>query len=157
MRLPALSVLSYRFLSMESLWATRDLPVLRALVEYFDAIDAYRLQVGQIAEMTGMAEDAVKRALRDLWDAEPRPIKGMMVDQAPYPVLVTGVTEQGRRMVGAWPNPQQLTERLLDGFERAIAAEPDEQQRTRLRRAFDTLGGITREVLVQVAANAITG
>lgn len=142
---------------MESVWETRDLPVLRALVEHFDAIDAYRLQVGQIAEMIGMEEDAVKRALRDLWDAEPRPIRGMMAAQEPYPVLVWGVTEQGRRMAGAWPDPQQLTERLLDGLASAIAVEPDEDKRTRLQRAFETLRSVSREVLVQVATNALTG
>lgn len=142
---------------MERIWETRDLPVLRALAEHFDAIDAPRLGVDQLVKLTGMTEDSVQRALRDLWQADPRLIDGSKADELPYPVSVTEVTERGLRMIGAWPDPQQLAERLLTGLERAIEAEPDEERRGRLHQAFEALRGVGKDVFVQVAANVITG
>lgn len=142
---------------MDPVWEQRDLPVLRALAEHFDAIDAPRVGIAQFVTLAGMSEDEVQRALRDLWQADPPLINGTKVDQLPYPVWVNGVTERGLRMVGAWPDPQQLADRLLAGLERAIEAEPDSEQRGRLQRAFETMRGVGREVLVQVAANVISG
>lgn len=142
---------------MDPIWERRDLPVLRALAEHFDAIDAPRAGVDQLVKLTGKSEDEVQCALRDLWQADPPLIHGTKVDQLPYPVWVDGVTERGLRMVGAWPDPQQLAERLLAGLEHAIEAEPDSVQRGRLQRAFETMRGVGKEVLVQVAANVISG
>jgi hypothetical protein len=51
----------------------RELPVLRALVEYFDDVDTYRRQPGHIGELSGFSEDKVKRALKALREVdEPR-------------------------------------------------------------------------------------
>jgi hypothetical protein len=85
---------------VESIWEKRDLPVLRALAEHFDALDAPRAGVDQLAKLTGMSEDEVQRALRDLWQANPPLINGTKVARRPYPVWVDGVTERGLRMVG---------------------------------------------------------
>jgi hypothetical protein len=103
-----------------------------------------------------MTEDNIQRAIRDLWQADPRLINGSKAAQLPYPGWVAEVTERGLRMIGAWPDPQQLAERLLAGRERAIEAEPDEGRRERVQRAFDTLCGAGEEVFVHVATNVIT-
>lgn len=63
---------------MESTWERRELPVLRALVEYFDDVDAYRLQPGQIGELSGLSEDEVKRALKALWEVDEPFLVGIM-------------------------------------------------------------------------------
>lgn len=142
---------------MEPTWERRELPVLCALVEHFDDVDAYRLQPGQIAQLAALGEDQVKRALKALHEAEPPLIRGMTVDQAPYPIWVTGITERGRREAGAWPDPGQLADRLLAALEKAADAEPEGEKRNALKRTLAFLGGAGRDVLVQTAATVLGG
>jgi hypothetical protein len=126
-------------------------------VEHFDAVDAERLQPAQIARLAALDEEQAKRALKALHEAEPALIRGMTIDQAPYPVWVTGVTERGRREAGAWPEPGQLADRLLAALEKAADAEPEGEKRTALKRALAFLGGAGRDVLVQTTATVLGG
>ena len=75
--------------------------MLSALVAHFDDMDADQLQPVQIAQLAALGEDQVKRALKTLYEAEPPLVPGTTIDQAPYPVWITGVTERGRRAAGA--------------------------------------------------------
>lgn len=49
----ALSVSAHRVRGMEPTWERRELPVLCALVEHFDDVDAHRLKPGQIGQLAG--------------------------------------------------------------------------------------------------------
>ncbi|HLJ98384.1 MAG TPA: hypothetical protein VKU39_00600 [Streptosporangiaceae bacterium] len=142
---------------MESTWERRELPVLRALVEHFDDVDADRLQPAQIAQLAAVGEDQVKRALKALYEAEPPFIRGTTIDQAPYPVWINGVTERGRRAAGVWPDPGQLADRLLAALEKAADAEPEGEKRSALKRTLAFLGGTGREILVQTTATVLGG
>jgi hypothetical protein len=141
---------------MEETWTRRDFPVLRALVEHFDAPDAVRMDLEEIEAATGLSDDAVKRALRALDEAEPPYIRGIRVGQTTYPVVVTGVTERARRQTSQWPTPEKLVDRLVTALSAAADDEPDPERQGKLRSTAMLLGGTLRDVAVQVAGTAIT-
>lgn len=142
---------------MESTWERRELPVLRALVEYFDDVDAYALRSVQIGQLAGLSEGEADRALKALWEADEPFLKGQLSWEASYPTLIHGVTERARRAVGAWPDPQQLADRLLAALEKAADAEPESEKRNALKRTLAFLGGTGREILVQTTATVLAG
>ena len=52
-------------------------------------------------DVLGMSWRQVEVALRDLYDSDPPFIRGVTVEEVDYPVVITGLTERGRR--GAKP------------------------------------------------------
>jgi hypothetical protein len=133
-------------------WTSRELPVLQAMVEYLDDPAHTHIGPAGIAELSGLDEDQVVRALRALAEATPPFIQGSQPAQCTYPVLVTGVSERARRAVGQWPSGEQLAEELLRRLQQAADDEPDPERRGRLRQATTVLGGVARDVVVEVAS-----
>ena len=139
---------------MESTWETRDLPVLDAIVRYYDEQDGPEIpDVETFAKLTGMDPGQVARAVRAL---SPRFIKtgpslGGLID-----VAIMGVTDEARQAVGQWPTPESLADRIVVALLEAADREPDERKRTKLRAAADALGGFSRDLLVNVIANVAT-
>jgi hypothetical protein len=113
---------------MESTWETRDLPVLDAIVRYYDEDDSAVIpDVQTFAEITGMDPGQVARAVRAL---SPRFIKtgpsmGGLMD-----VAIMGITDEARQVVGQWPSPEVWVERLSKRWVRRPSVSP-----TRRRRA----------------------
>jgi hypothetical protein len=114
--------------------------VLRALVEAFDDPERYRMSPEEIKTVTGFSDDDVHRALRVLHEASPPLIKGTMVSQLSFPVMVMGVTERARVAAGQWPKPEDLVDALARAFEDA-AKSGDPQEGSRLRRIAEDLRG----------------
>jgi hypothetical protein len=139
---------------VESTWETRDLPVLDAIVRYYDEQDGPEIpDVETFAKLTGMDPGQVARAVRAL---SPRFIKtgpslGGLID-----VAIMGVTDEARQAVGQWPTPESLADRIVVALLEAADREPDERKRTKLRAAADALGGFSRDLLVNVIANVAT-
>lgn len=140
---------------MESTWENRELVVLDLLVRYFDDPDAFRLGIPAIVQQTGLSDDQVKRALRALASASPPLIEGTGFGEISYPVWMTGVTERARRLVGAWPSPGGLADRLIAALESAAETEQDEEKRTTLKRMASLLGGMGRDIFVDVTSKVI--
>lgn len=141
------------------MWTSRELPVLRALVDYLDDPDHRSIEPAQIADLAGLPQDDVHRALRALAEASPPYIEGVPVAELTYPIAVTGVTERARRAVGQWPNEEALAETLVRELRAAAAREPDEVHKGKLHRAADALSDIgvkvVGEVLAKLAAGAV--
>lgn len=138
---------------MESTWANRDLPVLRALVEAFDDPERYRMSLDELEERTGLSKDDVKRATRALNEADPPLIKGIGADQVTYPLVIVGVTERARVRAGQWPSPEGLVEALSEALERGADGSGDPQERTRLKTVADGLRGAGREIAIRVISS----
>lgn len=135
---------------MSDLWTTRDLPVLRYLVERLDAMDSHRCSPEEVAESTGLELDAVQRAFRNLYEATPRYLDGITAAQAAYPIAVTRVTERAYRAVGAWPTAEGLADSIADAFDRAAEEEPDPERKSKLKATGSWLGGAGRSIAVDV-------
>jgi hypothetical protein len=134
---------------VEETWVSRDLPVLRAIVEAFDDPDRYRMSLDEIENASGFSEDDVHRALRALHEASSPFIKASMVSNLSYPIMVHGVTERARVVAGQWPKPEDLVDALARAFEDAAqTADPDE--RSRLQRIAGELRGAAREIAIRV-------
>jgi hypothetical protein len=140
---------------VESTWETRDLVVLELAVRHFDDPDVFRLDIPAIAAQTGLDEGDVKRALKALNDASPALVVGVPIAELSYPPYLTGVTERARQLVGAWPSPDSLTDRLIAALQSAAETEPDEEKRTVLKRMASLVGGVGRDVFVNVVSSVI--
>jgi hypothetical protein len=139
---------------VESTWENRDLPVLDAIVRYFDEEDSAQIPDAKtFANITGMDPGQVGRAVRAL---SPRFIKTgpAMGDLTNVPIM--GITDGARQVVGQWPVPEAVADRIVAALLEAAEREPDERKRTKLRAAADTLGSFGRDLLVNVAANVAT-
>lgn len=112
-----------------------------------------------IAEMgEGTDPDHVKRALAQLYRGE-RYIGGQDVEEYPWPIRIEA-TEKGLQEVAGWPKPGaaggdqlELLLRLLD--DKIAAPETPPEEKTRLQRVRDSLGGAGRDIIVGVLSNFI--
>jgi hypothetical protein len=139
---------------MESTWERRDLPVLDAVVRYFDQHDGAEIpDVETFAKLTGMDPAQVARAVRAL---SPRFIKTQASLGGLMEVAVMGVTDEARHAVGQWPSPEAWVERLVQALREAAEREPDPERRGRLRALAEGLGGFARDVAVGVLSGGIT-
>jgi hypothetical protein len=134
---------------MADLWTTRDLPVLRAYVEHFDDPNPYRSTIN-LPAATGLDDDQIARALNALGRADP-PYLTISRGMGPMqPEFVLGVTERAYRAVGAWPTAEGLADSIAAAFDRAADAEPDPEQKSKLKATGAWLGGAGRSIAVDV-------
>ena len=139
---------------MESTWEPRDLPVLDAIVRYFDEHDGPEIpDVETFAKITGIDPGQVGRAVRAL---SPRFIKTGPGMGGLTEVSIMGITDEAREKVGQWPTPEAVADRIVAALQEAADREPDQGKRTKLRAAAETLGSFGRDLLVNVAANVAT-
>jgi hypothetical protein len=113
-------------------WATRDLPVLRAVAAHLDQSPHDVLETNEF-EVPGVAPDDVPRALAALNGAYLDVDVTLMSSLAgPGPVAVRGVTERGRRAAGLWPSGESA-DALIELLNKAADDSDDEEDRTWLR------------------------
>ncbi len=139
---------------MKDTWASRDLPVLDAVVTLLDGPDHFAVSVSEIARHTDMDPVDVAGALDALED-EYVDVDRLMSGGDPGPWEVRHVTAAARRAVGQWPTAESLVARLVDGFATAADHEADPERRSLLRRFADMLGGAGRGIAVDVAAKVV--
>ncbi len=137
-------------------WTTRDLPVLRAIVQLVDEDDSGQVRFSQIVERAGMDEATVTKALRALEHEQPPLFKanGSLANRF---MRISHVTGEARRKVGAWPSPEQLADKLIEALNSAADQTEDEEKRGWLRKSAAWLSEAGRDVLVEVAKSQITG
>lgn len=139
---------------MESTWETRELPVLEAVVRYFEE---HRLdtipQAFDLAPMAGLDPEEVGYALLSLQDEY---LRIEMTGGGLKNTMVREVYPSARRAVGQWPTPESLAERILAQLEQAAEDEPDEEKRSRLKDASRTLRSAGRDLLINVIATVLT-
>lgn len=136
----------------EETWTTRDLPVLRAIVDHYEETDD-PVHMRDIELRTGFDEDTVQRALRKL-DTRPSFLDDVTGSAQGTIVYVGAPTHEALRVAGAWPSPDNVLERLIAALEEAADDEdrPDDQ-RSKLKQL--ALG--IRSVGYQIAVGAIGG
>lgn len=137
---------------MQSTWEARDLPVLRVVVARCDqegSVTAREIETDCSLEWT-----EVQQAIRALLGEDPpffdASMRGGTYDR------VGRVTGHARRTVGAWPNADELTDRLANAFAEAAELEPEPARKSLLRRGAELFGGIGRDVSSEVIAKVIT-
>ncbi|MCA4727383.1 hypothetical protein [Mycolicibacterium fortuitum] len=136
---------------MPDTWESRDLPVLKAVVELYEE-GGRGPKVSAIEDRTGFDHDTVQRALRALY-TEPYFEEGKGA-WGPGLLMVGKPTSSALRVAGQWPTPENQVERLIAAFQAVAADEsrPDEE-RSRATKIGLWLTG----ALQQVAIGALGG
>lgn len=143
--------------SVESTWESRDLPVLDAIVRWFEEHPpGAACAVRDIAEASGFDAMTVWKACRAM-DGVYVDLRQVMAGGNPEPHHIQAVSAEARRLVGQWPSAVDYLDRLLVALEERAADMDDPEQRSKLRKAAEYLGGMSREVAVGVATAALGG
>jgi hypothetical protein len=140
--------------AVESTWETRDLPVLDAAARFLDQHAGSLFPQGHdLAEMTGLSEEDVTRALVAL-DGDFLEVQVTMGGGGHW--TITRVHSSGRFAIGQWPSPDTVADRLIEALNQAADRVPDGDERGFLKRTASWLGGAGRDVLVEVAAAVVS-
>ncbi|TDK86065.1 hypothetical protein EI067_30365 [Mycobacterium paragordonae] len=134
-------------------WTTRDLPVLRAIVDiYEEEEDESGIEPWEIRRRTGFDEATVRKALRAL-NRQPYFEDAQVISSGEI-WMVGAPTAEALRLVGQWPSPETLLNRLIADLQLASDNEdlPDEE-RGKLRRTAAFL----KTSAWQLAINALGG
>lgn len=135
-------------------WEERDLPVLRAAVEYCEEKDGYA-EVHHLRSRLDMSERDIRKALNALIAETPKLFQNYMYGVGSGVIRVERPTGEARRRVGLWPTPESLADRLVQAMAAAADQEPDEEKRGKLKAAASWLGSAGRDLAVDVAAAAL--
>jgi hypothetical protein len=82
-------------------------------------------------------------------------LAGGWTDETAGGGFVTGVSERARRELGAWPSADVLVEQLAAALARAADEEQEPERKSRLRGAAEVLGGMARDIAVNVISSRI--
>jgi hypothetical protein len=135
----------------EDTWTTRDLPVLRAVVDIYDRTrDA--IDPDDIEAAVGLDKDTVQRALRAL-NTEPYFLDVTQIHSGEI-WAVGAPTGHALRVAGAWPSPENLLERLIAALQDAAK---DEMRTPEERGKFKQAAGWLGSFASQVAIGALGG
>lgn len=136
---------------MADTWQSRDLPVLKAVVDLYEETGRGP-RVTDVVAKVGFDEGTVERALRALY-TEPYFEKAMGTAQKEF-IAVGAPTSAALRIAGQWPTPEGQLERLIAAFE-AVAADDTRPEEERSRAA--KVGLWLTGALSQVAIGALGG
>ena len=137
-------------------WYNRDLPVLVAAAAHLDQFPRSRVHARTITPAVELDFADVERALTALTDggylrtADDARMSGRRT-------AAVGLTEKGRREAGLWPDPEALTNRLLDAIKQQIENATDPDTRNRLQKLFDSARALPREILVSLIGSLGSG
>lgn len=138
---------------MKDTWASRDLPVLDAVVTALE--DDYRVNAAQVAAaVTGIAADDVVKAFYALQGTFTGQVTVHM-GTGPQRFFVGAVTADARRAVGQWPTAEGLIATFAAGITRAAEGEGDPERRRRLLAVARELAGAAKTIAVNVASEIL--
>jgi hypothetical protein len=133
-------------------WASRDLPVLCATVAMLE--DSYLVTVADLAARTSLDEPTVARALEAL-DPGYVDFRKTTTGGDPKFWYVLKVTPDARRVVGQWPTPETLVDRMTEELSAAARAEQDAERQGLITYAARLIGDTLREPMVRVAREVL--
>lgn len=150
-----MTVASARLPAMESTWASRELPVLEALVSLLDEPDAFMVQVSDISGRTGIEPRQVAKSLDAMEGYYVGHFQKHMSGGVPDRWYVTEVTPLARQVVGQWPSGENVLAELVAGLDDAAEREPDPERKGRLRALAAGLSGSARDIATDIMARII--
>ncbi len=137
---------------MSETWERVALPVLRWISEY-EGIGS--VSVGELANELALdpweVANELDRLTNENYIAGDFTKTGTGGDPRPW-FAPKRLGANGARAVGMWPSGN-TGDVLLDVLRALEESTPDPDQKTRLKRAADALGGMTRDLLVDLGAS----
>ena len=139
---------------MTETWSSRDLPVLRAIVDIYEATGS-AMGPDAIESATGFEGGKEQAALRALDSEEPPFVTKLERVMTGDIIFVGAPTGHARRAIGAWPTPESIADRLVNALDEAAEREPDPERKGWLRKTAGYLGNAGRDLAVEIGATAI--
>jgi hypothetical protein len=134
-------------------WFSRDLPVLKTIVEIHDRTGRGNIRATTVVTESGFDADAVVRAVRALHLGHY--LKGG-TGSAQQEFLFVGVpTGDALRAVGAWPTPEGQLDRLIAAL--ADAADDEDrgvEERNKLKQVVTGLRGAAYQIAIAALGGA---
>jgi hypothetical protein len=127
----------------------RDYPVLVAAARRLEGSPGIRFRGSDLAVEAGLDRADVIRALVALHSGRYLLTNPMGAQNASPEVIVIGMTERGRRMVGLWPAGDGV-HMLTDALRQAADRVTDDADRSALRTAAGLLRTVTPGVVTDV-------
>jgi hypothetical protein len=138
---------------MRDTWYSRELPILHAAVAAFEGdLDAEFPDVSDLAKATGLAVEDVARAVTAL---DPEYLELRTTFDGPSSWFVQCVHASARRAIGQWPSPDTLAAQLATAMQQVAEHTSDPDTKSRLRRAAEMIGGLTKGVLTEVGTKML--
>ncbi len=139
-------------------WYSRALPILEAVRDVEGSEESSLLMIGALADRTGLDPRHVAVEVERLIEG------GYLSGKTGGPILAgdsraghvsrARLAPAGARVVGLWPSDDPY-EALLALLERRVAEAPDEETRSRWRRARDTVIGLGKDVGTNLLAGVL--
>ena len=138
---------------MADTWTSRDLPVLKAIVDIYEEVGMPAITPDQIQQRVGFDDETVYRALRAL-ETEPY-FGGAQRDMAGDILVIGPPTSKALRVVGNWPSPEAMLERLVGALE-AAGDDPGRtpEERSKFKQAASWLGSFASQVAIGALGGA---
>ena len=131
------------------------MPVLKAVVELYEVTGREKLRVTDIVKRVDLDAPTVQQALRALYAEPYLNGDGRTWASGNQYLFVGPATGDARRVVGAWPTPENVVDRLIAALESA-AEEGDrpEDERSKLRKTAAWLGSAAYQVAIGALGGA---
>ena len=140
---------------LDDVWATRNYPLLCEITRRIDGGER-SLTVKSIAAAIRMDEEEAYRGAAALERRGFITGRSPGGSDTPKVLRVIDVSASAYLITGLHPDGDDALSRLIAGLRGAADMHPDEDERGRLRRAADALGGVARDIGVQVVTAVIT-
>ena len=135
-------------------WSSRDLPVLRAVVDICEESGTYLTRATAVERRTDLDTETVQRALRRL-NSEPSFFEKVVDASGGQIIMVGPPTAYALRVAGAWPSPERLLQRLIGALEAAADDDTrDDGERSKFRQVAAYLGSFATEVAIGALGGA---
>jgi hypothetical protein len=136
---------------LADVWFSRDLPVLVEVARQVEA-GSGRITPKAVAAETGLSLDEVNRAGIVLSE------RGLVTAQTTRSIVhwFSNITSDAYPLTGLHPEPGLALDRLVAALE-AAERQASGPERGKFRAVLDGIGGLTRDVAVEVIGAAITG
>ena len=139
-------------------WYSRALPILEAVRDTEGSDESFVFMIGDLADRTGLDPRHVVVEVERLIEGGylsgklGGPVSGG--DFRPMHISSARLAPAGARVVGLWP-PDDPYEALLTLLERRVAEAPDEETRSKWRKARDSIAGLGKDVGSNVIAGVL--
>ena len=142
---------------MKELWFSRDLPVLIAVVEYFEEHDRPLLNLSTLSEITGIAVKDVGKAARNLDGAGFLDLTILMTGEDCAPWFISRVHSSALYAAGAWPTPESVSALIIDEIEKYADSQKADGDKGWVKRIMSGAGEISKDVFTRVVTEVVLG
>jgi hypothetical protein len=137
---------------LSDVWASRDFPVLREVTRLIDSGESHAPRLEQLSAATGLERAQVALAIAALGRRDyVKPTKTMVGI-----IGVSSVSGSAYLLTGLHPDGDSAVSQLVSALHQAADEVEDADEKSRLRKLADGVGGVSREVLAGVLTTVIT-